>query len=191
MGVHCCNRIGVSLYGCYCMSVSPWGVRRFTKPAANVGVVMSILTGGTLRGRPSQRLARALPRPGLHAPIPNVPAAGAGTGDGDSGRPRTDGTGCGVLREKVRRGRDTAWMCSGCASIWRFDLWAWWKKSSSLRCRELSSIGYPIRSQVVGYRAATCHRFVIIWVGLVWGRGSLNRKPTGSAEFVVFNNELG
>ena len=44
MGVHCCNRIGVSLYGCNWMSVSPWGDRRFTKPAVNVGVVTSILT---------------------------------------------------------------------------------------------------------------------------------------------------
>ena len=43
-GVHCCDRIGVSLYGCNCMSVSPWGGRRFTKPAVNVGVVTSILT---------------------------------------------------------------------------------------------------------------------------------------------------
>ena len=90
--------------------------------------------GGTLRGRPPQGLARALPRPAPHAPIPNVPAAGVGTGGrgsgrpsvpaagtrtggGDSGRPRTDGTGCGVLREDVFRGRDIEWICSECASI--------------------------------------------------------------------------
>ena len=44
MGVHCCNRIGISLYGCNCMSASPWGGRRFTKPAVNIGVATSILT---------------------------------------------------------------------------------------------------------------------------------------------------
>ena len=50
--------------------------------------------GGTLRGRPPQRLARALPRPGPHAPIPNVPSAGTGTRGRDSGRPRMGGMGC-------------------------------------------------------------------------------------------------
>ena len=44
MGVHFCNRIGVSLYGCNRISVSPSGSGRFMKPAANVGVVTSILT---------------------------------------------------------------------------------------------------------------------------------------------------
>ena len=38
MGVHCCNRIGVSLYGCNRMSVLPSGGRRFMKPVVNVGV---------------------------------------------------------------------------------------------------------------------------------------------------------
>ena len=42
MGVHFCNRIGVSLYGCNRISVSPLGGGRFMKPAVNVGVVMSI-----------------------------------------------------------------------------------------------------------------------------------------------------
>ena len=44
MGVHRCNRIGVPLYGCNRMSVSPSGGRRSTKPVVNVGVgvVMSI-----------------------------------------------------------------------------------------------------------------------------------------------------
>ena len=42
MGVHFCNRIGVSLYGCNRISVSPSGGGRFMKPAVNVGVVTSI-----------------------------------------------------------------------------------------------------------------------------------------------------
>ena len=29
MGMHCCNPIGVSLYRCNRMSISPWGGRRF------------------------------------------------------------------------------------------------------------------------------------------------------------------
>ena len=55
MGVHFCDRIGVSLYGCnFCnridvslygcnrVSVSLSGGGRFMKPAVNVGVVTSI-----------------------------------------------------------------------------------------------------------------------------------------------------
>ena len=42
MGVNFCNRIGVSLYGCNCISVSPSGGGRFMKPAVNVGVVTFI-----------------------------------------------------------------------------------------------------------------------------------------------------
>ena len=41
MGVHFCNRIGVSLYGSNRISVSPSGGGRL-KPAVNVGVVTSI-----------------------------------------------------------------------------------------------------------------------------------------------------
>lgn len=55
--------------------------------------------GGIQRGRPPQRLARALPCPGLYAGVPNVPPAdigiGAGTVGEGSGKPRTDGAGCG------------------------------------------------------------------------------------------------
>ena len=58
------------------------------------GLIGDHALGGSLRGRPPKRLARALPRPGLHAPIPNPPSAGTGTGGRDSGRPRTDRTGC-------------------------------------------------------------------------------------------------
>ena len=42
MGVHFCNRLGVSLYGCNRINVSPSGGGRFMKPAVNVGVVTSI-----------------------------------------------------------------------------------------------------------------------------------------------------
>ena len=41
MGVHFCNRIGVSLYGCNRISV-PSGGGRFMKPAIIVGVVTFI-----------------------------------------------------------------------------------------------------------------------------------------------------
>ena len=56
MGVHSCNRIGVSLYGCNRISVSPSGGGRFMKPAVNVGNVMvtSIFNNGTLFGNSSK-----------------------------------------------------------------------------------------------------------------------------------------
>ena len=78
--------------------------------------------GGTLRGRPPQRLARALPRPGPHAPIPNAPSAGTGTGDRDSGRPRTDGTRCVVSGRRfvgvvARCVINTVWMCPRSAPV--------------------------------------------------------------------------
>ena len=42
MGVHFCNRIGVSLYGCNRISVSLSGGGRFMKPAIIVSVVTFI-----------------------------------------------------------------------------------------------------------------------------------------------------
>ena len=42
MGAHFCNRIGVTLYGCNRIIVSPSGGGRFMGPAVNVGVVTSI-----------------------------------------------------------------------------------------------------------------------------------------------------
>ena len=42
MGVHFCNRIGISLYGCNCISVLPSGGGRIMKPVVNVSVVMFI-----------------------------------------------------------------------------------------------------------------------------------------------------
>ena len=68
MGVHCCNRIGVSLYGCNCMSVSPWGGRRLTKPAVNVGVVTSILTFANVKALAIEEAEAE--RPGKYIPQP-------------------------------------------------------------------------------------------------------------------------
>ena len=54
MGVHLCNRIGVSFYGCNRKSVSPSGDGRFMKLAVNVGVVTSIFNNGTPPGNSSK-----------------------------------------------------------------------------------------------------------------------------------------
>ena len=81
-------------------------------PEPRRGGLIGDHAGGTLRGRPPQRPARALPRPGPHAPIPNAPSTGSG-GVGASGRPRTSGTRCVVLRGET-----------GCVVLWGEGLYA-------------------------------------------------------------------